>query len=156
MSAYETMWRVDGNGKPISVKRTETIQVSTVHFNVVLDEIPHAFYGVEIEDQEGNTYHVVESEDNIVGQGCYVDYNNGIITFAPEHGGKIMTFTYNGRGYKKVYSSRIAYDTKSNRDAQALAEFENLKRQIMLLNSLVEKQQMQIDFLIDELEKFID
>ena len=26
----------------------------------------------------------------------------------------------------------------------------------MLLNSLVEKQQMQIDFLIDELEKFID
>ena len=117
MSAYETMWRVDGNGKPISVKRTETIQVSTVHFNVVLDEIPHAFYGVEIEDQEGNTYHVVESEDNITGQGCYVDYNNGIITFAPEHGGKIMTFTYNGRGYKKVYSSRdgCPSDRKINR-----------------------------------------
>ena len=89
---YEMMWRTDNNGQAISVNKTETIQVSTIYFNVVLDEIPDKFHGVEVSDSSGTNYTEVRSLDMVTGKSFHVDYGEGIVTFDPSVGGKNLQF----------------------------------------------------------------
>lgn len=134
---YEMMWRTDNNGQAISVNKTETIQVSTIYFNVVLDEIPDKFHGVEVSDSSGN-YTEVRSLDMVTGKSFHVDYGEGIVTFDPSVGGKNLQFNYYGRGYKKLHASRIVgmdgYTTKT------VEEDREQEEKIRVLEKTVERR----------------
>lgn len=147
---YEMMWRTDNNGQAISVNKTETIQVSTVYFNVVLDEIPDKFHGVEVSDSNGN-YTEVRSLDMVTGKSFHVNYGEGIVTFDPSVGGKNLQFNYYGRGYKKLHASRIVgidgYSTKT------VEEDREQEEKIRVLEKTVERQGRIIEYLANEIEK---
>lgn len=147
---YEMVWRTDNNGQAISVNKTETIQVSTVYFNVVLDEIPDKFHGVEVSDSSGN-YTEVRSLDMVTGKSFHVDYGEGIVTFDPSVGGKNLQFNYYGRGYKKLHASRIVgingYSTKT------VEEDREQEEKIRVLEKTVERQGRIIEYLANEIEK---
>lgn len=147
---YEMMWRTDNNGQAISVNKTETIQVSTVYFNVVLDEIPDKFHGVEVSDSSGN-YTEVRSLDMVTGKSFHVDYGEGIVTFDPSVGGKNLQFNYYGRGYKKLHASRIVgmdgYTTKT------VEQDREQEEKIRVLEKTVERQGRIIEYLANEIEK---
>lgn len=147
---YEMMWRTDNNGQAISVNKTETIQVSTVYFNVVLDEIPDKFHGVEVSDSNGN-YTEVRSLDMVTGKSFHVDYGEGIVTFDPSVGGKNLQFNYYGRGYKKLHASRIVgmdgYTTKT------VEQDREQEEKIRVLEKTVERQGRIIEYLANEIEK---
>ena len=150
MGLYEMMWRTDNNGQAISVNKTETIQVSTVYFNVVLDEIPDKFHGVEVSDSSGN-YTEVRSLDMVTGKSFHVDYGEGIVTFDPSVGGKNLQFNYYGRGYKKLHASRIVgmdgYTTKT------VEQDREQEEKIRVLEKTVERQGRIIEYLANEIEK---
>lgn len=150
VALYEMMWRTDNNGQAISVNKTETIQVSTVYFNVVLDEIPDKFHGVEVSDSSGN-YTEVRSLDMVTGKSFHVDYGEGIVTFDPSVGGKNLQFNYYGRGYKKLHASRIVginrYSTKT------VEEDREQEEKIRVLEKTVERQGRIIEYLANEIEK---
>ena len=147
---YEMMWRTDNNGQAISVNKTETIQVSTVYFNVVLDEIPDKFHGVEVSDSSGN-YTEVRSLDMVTGKSFHVDYGEGIVTFDPSVGGKNLRFNYYGRGYKKLHASRIVgiggYSTKT------VEQDREQEEKIRVLEKTIERQGKIIEYLANEIEK---
>lgn len=147
---YEMMWRTDSNGQAISVNKTETIQVSTVYFNVVLDEIPDKFHGVEVSDSSGS-YTEVRSLDMVTGKSFHVDYGEGIVTFDPSVGGKNLQFNYYGRGYKKLHSSRIVgiggYSTKT------IEQDREQEEKIRVLEKTIERQGKIIEYLANEIEK---
>lgn len=147
---YEMMWRTDNNGQAISVNKTETIQVSTIYFNVVLDEIPDKFHGVEVSDSSGN-YTEVRSLDMVTGKSFHVDYGEGIVTFDPSVGGKNLQFNYYGRGYKKLHASRIVgmdgYTTKT------VEQDREQEEKIRVLEKTVERQGRIIEYLANEIEK---
>lgn len=147
---YEMMWRTDNNGQAISVNKTETIQVSTIYFNVVLDEIPDKFHGVEVSDSSGN-YTEVRSLDMVTGKQFHVDYGEGIVTFDPSVGGKNLQFNYYGRGYKKLHASRIVgmdgYTTKT------VEQDREQEEKIRVLEKTVERQGRIIEYLANEIEK---
>lgn len=147
---YEMMWRTDNNGQAISVNKTETIQVSTVYFNVILDEIPDKFHGVEVSDSNGN-YTEVRSLDMVTGKSFHVDYGEGIVTFDPSVGGKNLQFNYYGRGYKKLHASRIVgingYSTKT------IEQDREQEEKIRVLEKTIERQGKIIEYLANEIEK---
>lgn len=147
---YEMMWRTDNNGQAISVNKTETIQVSTVYFNVVLDEIPDKFHGVEVSDSNGN-YTEVRSLDMVTGKSFHVNYGEGTVTFDPSVGGKNLQFNYYGRGYKKLHASRIVgmdgYTTKT------VEQDREQEEKIRVLEKTVERQGRIIEYLANEIEK---
>lgn len=147
---YEMMWRTDNNGQAISVNKTETIQVSTVYFNVVLDEIPDKFHGVEVSDSSGN-YTEVRSLDMVTDKSFHVDYGEGIVTFDPSAGGKNLRFNYYGRGYKKLHASRIVgmdgYSTKT------VEQDREQEEKIRVLEKTIERQGKIIEYLANEIEK---
>lgn len=150
MGLYEMMWRTDNNGQAISVNKTETIQVSTVYFNVVLDEIPDKFHGVEVSDSNGN-YTEVRSLDMVTGKSFHVDYGEGVVTFDPSVGGKNLQFNYYGRGYKKLHTSRIVgingYSTKT------IEQDREQEEKIRVLEKTIERQGKIIEYLANEIEK---
>ena len=150
VALYEIMWRTDNNGQAISVNKTETIQVSTVYFNVVLDEIPDKFHGVEVSDSNGN-YTEVRSLDMVTGKSFHVDYGEGIVTFDPSVGGKNLQFNYYGRGYKKLHASRIVgingYSTKT------IEQDREQEEKIRVLEKTIERQGKIIEYLANEIEK---
>lgn len=147
---YEMMWRTDSNGQAISVNKTETIQVSTVYFNVVLDEIPDKFHGVEVSDSSGS-YTEVRSLDMVTGKSFHVDYGEGIVTFPPTEAGKNLRFSYYGRGYKKLHANRIVgiggYSTKT------IEEDREQEEKIRVLEKTIERQGKIIEYLANEIEK---
>lgn len=147
---YEMMWRTDSNGQAISVNKTETIQVSTVYFNVVLDEIPDKFHGVEVSDSSGS-YTEVRSLDMVTGKSFHVDYGEGIVTFHPAEAGKNLRFSYYGRGYKKLHVSRIVgingYSTKT------IEQDREQEEKIRVLEKTIERQGKIIEYLANEIEK---
>lgn len=151
MALYEMMWRTDNNGQAISVNKTETIQVSTVYFNVVLDEIPDKFHGVEVSDSSGN-YTEVRSLDMVTGKSFHVDYGEGIVTFDPSVGGKNLRFNYYGRGYKKINVSRIVGFDEMRMSSQANEEVGITdKQRIKSLETMVVNLQRMVSFLVDEI-----
>lgn len=147
---YEMMWRTDSNGQAISVNKTETIQVSTVYFNVVLDEIPDKFHGVEVSDSSGS-YTEVRSLDMVTGKSFHVDYGEGVVTFDPSVGGKNLQFNYYGRGYKKLHANRIVgiggYSTKT------IEQDREQEEKIRVLEKTIERQGKIIEYLANEIEK---
>lgn len=147
---YEMMWRTDNNGQAISVNKTETIQVSTVYFNVVLDEIPDKFHGVEVSDSNGN-YTEVRSLDMVTGKSFHVDYGEGIVTFDPSVGGKNLQFNYYGRGYKKLHASRIV--GINGNSTKTVEEDREQEEKIRVLEKTVERQGRIIEYLANEIEK---
>lgn len=148
---YEMMWRTDNNGQAISVNKTETIQVSTVYFNVVLDEIPDKFHGVEVSDSNGN-YTEVRSLDMVTDKSFHVDYGEGIVTFDPSAGGKNLRFNYYGRGYKRINAGRIVGFDEKRMVKQANEEVDVTdKQRIKSLETMVVNLQRMVSFLVDEI-----
>ena len=147
---YEMMWRTDNNGQAISVNKTETIQVSTVYFNVVLDEIPDKFHGVEVSDSSGN-YTEVRSLDMVTGKSFHVDYGEGIVTFDPSVAGKNLKFKYYGRGYKKLHASRIV--GINGYSARTIEQDREQEEKIRVLEKTIERQGKIIEYLANEIEK---
>ncbi|WP_391571814.1 hypothetical protein [Cohnella sp.] len=88
---------------------TEAGKVNNNH--IVLAEIPVRLNGVTI----AGYFECKEMpESGLPPTGFIVDYNEGIVTFAPEQEGKTVTITYVGRGNHFVSSKRIW--TKRNGD----------------------------------------
>lgn len=146
---YEVMWRTDENGNAISTNKQERIQVSTIYFNAVLDEIPDEHYGVQVSDSSVS-YTEVYSPSMVSGNSYYVDYINGIVTFGENVAGKNLNFNYYGRGYKRISINRIA-GLGLSAQAVMLGE-ETQQERIENLEKTVQRLQKQIDFLIDEIE----
>ena len=150
---YEMMWRTDNNGQAISVNKTETIQVSTVYFNVVLDEIPDKFHGVEVSDSNGN-YTEVRSLDMVTGKSFHVNYGEGIVTFDPSVGGRNLRFNYYGRGYKRIDAGRIVGFDEMRMVKQSNEEVDVTdKQRIKSLETMVVNLQKTVGFLVDEMSR---
>ena len=146
MGLIEMKWHTDEKGNAISINKQEDIQVSPTTFEVVLDEIPNEFKGIEVTDEESNYYVEVSSLDKVGNKTYYVDYVNGIVKFDSSLAGKILRFNYFGKGYKRISASRIITQE---------AECEVTPSTIKRLSDMIEYQQKQIDFLIEEMEKLI-
>ena len=146
---YEVMWRTDENGNAISTNKQERIQVSTVYFNAVLDEIPDEHYGVQVSDSSVS-YTEVYSPSMVSGNSYYVDYINGIVTFGENVAGKNLNFNYYGRGFKRISAKRIV-GLEVNTPV-AMTNMDNSQERIVKLEKAVQHLQKQIDFLINELE----
>lgn len=146
---YEVMWRTDENGNAISTNKQERIQVSTIYFNAVLDEIPDEHYGVQVSDSSVS-YTEVYSPSMVSGNSYYVDYINGIVTFGENVAGKNLNFNYYGRGFKRISAKRIV-GLEVNTPV-AMTNMDNSQERIVKLEKAVQHLQKQIDFLINELE----
>lgn len=151
MGLYEMMWRTDDNGQAISVNKSETIQVSTVYFNAVLDEIPDKFHGVEVSDSSGTNYTEVRSLDMVTGKSFHVDYGEGVVTFDPSVAGKNLKFKYYGRGYKKINANRIV--GINGYSARTMEEDMEQEEKIRVLEKTIERQGRIIECLANEIEK---
>lgn len=158
-------WNTDVNGNPISVHKQEMQQVSSVYFNIQLDEIPDSFHRLVVVDTEGNMLHEVDNFNRITEQSYYVDYNNGVVYFHQTKGASIVNVTYYGRGFKLIRSSRIVMDDGTKlTDALAQSQVQtassvgsetemSLQEQIDTVCKFVRKQQKIIEMLVEEIEK---
>ena len=147
-------WNTDANGNPISVHKQEMQQVSPVHFNIQLDEIPDRYHRLSVKDTDESIYHEVDDFSRITEQSYYVDYNNGVVYFHQSKGATVVEVVYYGRGFKLIHSSRIAMedgarltDVLSNVQelGQARSMDNNTQEQLDKLHELVKEQQKQID-----------
>lgn len=159
-------WNTDANGNPISVHKQEMQQVSPVHFNIQLDEIPDRYHRLSVKDAEGNIYHEVDDFSRITEQSYYVDYNNGVVYFHQSKGATVVEVVYYGRGFKLIRSSRIVMEDGTNlteaiaqsqtqvarTSMQEDADTMSLQEQIDTVCKFVRKQQRVIEMLVEELE----
>lgn len=161
INPYHMQWNTDVNGNPISVHKQEMQQVSPVYFNIQLDEIPDSFHRLSVKDTEGNTFYEVDNFARISEQSYYVDYNNGIVYFHHTKGATVVNVTYYGRGFKLIRSSRIVMEDgakladilSSASEAKSVHLTENnTQEKLDKLFELIEAQQEQIDYLINEVK----
>lgn len=147
---YEMNWRIDSQGNSYSISITEILVVSDIYLNVVLEEIPSTNHRVTVKNGEVILSEAM-SRDLITGNKFYVDYNNGIVYFGSDLAGLTLTFSYYGRGYKRISAKRIV---EFNIETETLSEVDaSQQQQIDALELMVERLQAQIDFLVDELDK---
>lgn len=151
---YEMQWRIDENGTPYSIAMEETVVVSEPYTSIVLEEIPDSYQRVLVTDiSEEVTKMMVGEVASMtqVKEGKYfVDYNNGVIHFAPEMIGKTLRINYYGRGFKRINAKRIVGLETNVRTVAS--EGDGSQERIMKLEKAVQHLQKQIDFLITELE----
>lgn len=128
---YEVCWRVDKDGRPMSLYITETVVANSNGY--VLDEIPDTYERVTIKTSQGARL-VEKLSNDLNGNQFYVDYGNGIVYFSPEVAGVSVTITYYGRGFKKITSLRVQNimfnkGTLSNEDIDnIIAQLEAMKQ----------------------------
>lgn len=167
---YEMQWRLDEHGTPCSVALEETVMVSEPYLNITLEEIPDSYQRVVVTDvslePDKITLGEVMSQTQVKGGKYFVDYNNGVVYFAPELVGKVLQINYYGRGFKLIRSSRIVMEdgttlteaiaqsqmqvarTSTQEDADTMS----LQEQIDTVCKFVRKQQRVIEMLVEELE----
>lgn len=165
---YEMQWRIDEHGTPCSVALEETVVVSKPYLNITLEEIPDSYQRVVVTDvsleSDKITLGEVMSQTQVKGEKYFVDYNNGVVYFAPELVGKVLQINYYGRGFKLIRSSRIVMEDgtnltdalKGSNNSRVISnenDNDGLKRQIDLLCDVVRKQQKQIDALAQTISK---
>lgn len=149
---YEFMWRIDNQGNPYSVAMTETLKVSDIYLNAVLEEIPDTYHRVRVQKEEVILNEVM-SRDLVTGSKFYVDYNNGIIYFGSELAGATLTLNYYGRGFKRISAKRIIDFVIEKEDLSKVDASQQM--QIDTLEEEVQHLQKQIDFLVQTIEKLI-
>ncbi len=151
---YEMQWRIDEHGTPCSVALEETVVVSEPYLNITLEEIPDSYQRVVVTDvsleSDKITLGEVMSQTQVKGGKYFVDYNNGVVYFAPELVGKVLQINYYGRGFKRISAKRIV-GLEVNTPV-AMANMDNSQERIAKLEKAVQHLQKQIDFLINELE----
>lgn len=154
MQPYEIQWRTDVNGTPTSVAIEEQFVVKE-DLSIVLEEIPDKFQRVSITLENGGRIYEVVNRNELVDNRFYVDYNSGIIYFDSSLLNKIVVVAYYGRGFKRISASRIFGLEPIETKVEVRAENEDDKRIIDELQHKVKVLELQIEFLVSELEKLI-
>lgn len=160
---YYMQWNVDVHGTPISIHREEKHQVSSVYFDIKLEEIPDEYQRLIVKDSSGVMLHEVVDFDKLSSASYFVDYNNGVVYFHQDNGGMVFDISYYGRGFRRIPANRIILEDGSNieENIQKLGiattnsrsngdEF--LENIIKGLSTTVERQGKQIKLLLDAIE----
>ena len=101
-----TKYNLDSNNNPQSIALTETKQISTKAYHIVLNQIPDEFYRVTV-TVDGATFTECFFTDNIANTSYKVNYKTGVVYFNPSQAGKTATLYYQGIGVEQISDTRI-------------------------------------------------
>lgn len=116
---YYMQWNVDVHGTPISIHREEKHQVSSVYFDIKLEEIPDEYQRLIVKDSSGVMLHEVVDFDKLSSASYFVDYNNGVVYFHQDNGGAVFSISYYGRGFRRIPANRIVMSENANTKARS-------------------------------------
>ena len=108
-----TKYHVDKEGNPQSIHIIKPCQVSPVHNQVLLEEIPDEFKGVSILSPEG--MYEVFNFDEITPNSYYIN-NNSVIYFDKSMANKDVIIDFHGIGVELIGADRIYTVLDANGD----------------------------------------
>ena len=147
-----TKYNLDSNNNPQSISLTETKQISTKAYHIVLNQIPDEFYGVTVVIN-GTTFSECYFVDNIQQNSYKVNYKTGVIYFNPSQAGKTATITYYGIGVEQISDTRIILTDGGDLNITTLDELITLNKEaVQNVNNITS----QLDAILTEVQIYAE